>query len=157
MADFKIIETQEQLDSILHERLQRKEAQIRKEYEGFLSAEEVTSKFAELTKQAEDLQNALTDANSKISAHTEELKARDNKIAEYERDALKIRICRENGLPFDAVNFLGGTDEKTITESATALKSMLTTNAMPLAQTEKPIATNNKDVALKEMLQGLSI
>ena len=39
--EFKTIETQEQFDAAIGERLKREESKIRKEYQGFLSPEEV--------------------------------------------------------------------------------------------------------------------
>ena len=45
MGDFTPIETQEQFDSMIGERLKREGEKIRKEYEGFLSPDEVTKKY----------------------------------------------------------------------------------------------------------------
>ena len=48
MGDFKVIETQEQLDAIISDRLKRERETIKKEYEGFLSPEEVAKKDAKI-------------------------------------------------------------------------------------------------------------
>lgn len=45
MSDFKVIETQEQLDAILGDRLKRERETVKKEFEGYLSPEDAAKKY----------------------------------------------------------------------------------------------------------------
>ena len=45
MADFKIIETQEDFDKAVSARIKREQETVRKEFEGFLSPEDVQKKY----------------------------------------------------------------------------------------------------------------
>ena len=46
MSDFKVIETQEQFDAAIGERLKRERDTVKKEYEGYLSPEAAEKKFS---------------------------------------------------------------------------------------------------------------
>ena len=46
MSDFKVIETQEQFDAAIGDRLKRERDTVKKEYEGYLSPEAAEQKFA---------------------------------------------------------------------------------------------------------------
>lgn len=136
MGDFKTIETQEELDALINERLEQEREVIQKKYEGYLSPEAVVEKY-----------------NGYLSP--EEAAKKDAKIKSYETEAVKARIAREMGLSSEAAGFLLGEDEKAIRKSAEALKSLVSgTNLAPLASNESSVG-DAKDVAYKNMLKGL--
>ena len=136
MADFKVIETQEQLDAIISDRLKRESEKIRKEYDGFLSPEDAAKKYEGYLSP-------------------EEATKKDAKIKGYETDSVKTRIAHELGLSYDAIGFLKGDDEDSIRKSAETLKSLVgNTVTAPLASTETSV-TRAEDAALKNTLKGL--
>ena len=136
MDKFKVIETQEQLDAVISKKLERERETIRKEYEGFLSPEDVTKKYEGYLSP-------------------EKAAEKDAKIKGYEIDSVKMRIAHETGLSYDAVGFLKGEDEKEIKKSAESLKSLMGgANTAPLASTETE-AINAKNVAFKNVLNAL--
>ena len=45
MSEFKVIETQEQFDEAIKERLTREREKVEKEYEGYLSPKDVQEKY----------------------------------------------------------------------------------------------------------------
>ena len=104
MSDFKVIETQEQLDAIIGERLKRERETIRKEYEGFLSPEDATKKYAGYLSPE--------DEKKKYSGYLspEEVAKKDAQIKQYETDSVKTRIAHEAGLSYEAIGFLKGDD-----------------------------------------------
>lgn len=148
MSDFKVIETQEQLEEVLKERLKRERETVKKEFEGYLSQEDVTKKYAGYLSP-EDVEKKYKDYLS-----PEEAAKKDAKIKGYETDSVKTRIANEMGLSYDAVGFLRGEDEESIRKSAEALKGLVGTNGpAPLANLEpNPSAT---DAALRNTLKGL--
>lgn len=149
MSDFKPIETQEQLDAIIGERLERERKTIRKEYEGFISQEDVAKKY-EGYLSPEDVQKKYEGYLS-----PEEVAKKDNQIKAYETDSVKTRIAHETGLSYEAINFLKGEDEESIRKSAEMLKGLVGDgNVAPLASTEQ-VVEDKKTEALKKTLKGL--
>lgn len=149
MSEFKVIETQEQLDAVISERLKRERETIKKEYEGFLSPEDVAKKYEGYLSP--------DDEKTKYKGYLspEEVAKKDAKIKGYETDSVKTRIAHENGLSYDAISFLKGEDEESIKKSAEALKALMgSNNTAPLASTESNV-TGADDAAFKNVLKGL--
>lgn len=148
MGDFKVIETQEQLEEVLKERLKRERETVKKEFEGFLSPSDAEEKYKGYLSP-EEVEKKYKDYLS-----PEEAAKKDAKIKGYETDSVKTRIANEMGLSYDAVGFLRGEDEESIRKSAEALKGLVGTGApAPLASLEQnPSAT---DAALRNTLKGL--
>ena len=149
MSDFKVIETQEQLEEVLKDRLKREGDKVRKEFEGYLSPSDAAEKYKGYLSpdaEKEKYKNYLS---------PEEVAKKDSKIKEYETDSVKTRIAHELGLSYDAVAFLRGDNEETIRKSAESLKGLVgASNVAPLASTEGALS-DAKDTALKNTLRGL--
>lgn len=122
--EFKPIETQEQLDGIIKDRLARAEKQAAKQYEGYTSPDDLKALKDSHKKELEDLTNKFTAELDKFKDVETQLKEKDDKIHQYEVSSVKNSVAREFDLPFEAIEFLQGEDEKTIKESAEKLKSM---------------------------------
>lgn len=154
MSEFKTIETQEQLDAVIGDRIKRERETLSKKYEGFLSPEDVKKAKEELETEISNLNKQLEDANLKIASHDQELAERDNRIKSYESHSVKSRIAHEVGLSYDAINFLQGEDEDSIRQSAETLKNLVgANNVAPLASNEPSIAEG--DAALLNTLRNL--
>lgn len=153
MADFTPIETQEQFDAAIKDRLGREKAKYSEQLAGF---EETKTKLSEAEKQIADLTDAMTAANEKISGFESQIKERDDKIADYATRAAKTQIAHEFGLPFDAIEFLKGDNEDEIRKSAESMKSLVgATKVAPLA-TNDGASLDPKESALRGMLQDLT-
>ena len=148
MSDFKVIETQEQLEEVLKERLKRERETAKKEFEGYLSPEDAAKKYAGYLSP-EEVEKKYKDYLS-----PEEAAKKDAKIKGYETDSVKTRIANEMGLSFEAVGFIKGEDEESFRKSAEALKGLVGSGTpAPLANLEQtPGAT---DAALRNTLKGL--
>lgn len=156
MAEFQTIETQEQLDTVIGDRIKQERETLEKQYEGYLSPEDAETKKKEYEKQIGNLQTALNDANEKIANHDKEIAERDSKIKSYETASLKAKIAREAGLSYEAVDFLKGEDEDSIRVSADALKTLMGSSKPepPLASGEQNII--GADAALRNTLKNLT-
>ena len=121
---FEAITTQEQLDAIVQERVGRAKDSVRKEFEGWISPKDLEEKTSGLNKQITDLNKTVDGLNDKIKNHDQEIADRDTKIKAYETSSVKIRVAREKGLPYEAVEFITGEDEESIGKSADALKGL---------------------------------
>lgn len=155
MSDFQVIETQEQLDAVIGERIKRERETTAKKYEGYLSPDDFKAKTADYEKQIGDLTRSLKDSNDKIASHDKEIAERDSKIKAYETASVKSRIAHETGLSYDAIDFLKGDDEDSIRKSAESLKALVGSKpAAPLANPEGD-SDSNKDEALRKTLKSL--
>ena len=123
-TDFKVIETQEQLDSIIKDRLARAEKNAAKQYEGYTSPDDLKSLKEAHKKELEDLTAKYSAELDKFKDVEEQLKEKDDKIHAYEISSVKNNVARELDLPYEAIEFLQGDDEKSIKESAERLKTM---------------------------------
>lgn len=104
MSEFKTIETQEELDSIIKDRLDRNTkkitAEVTKQFEGYISPDEQKK----LTKQIEKLTAQLTEKDTAIADLTA-------KNTAYETASVKAKIAREYGIPAELADRISGTNE----------------------------------------------
>ena len=149
MGEFTPIETQEQLDSIIGERIKEIREKAEKKYEGYLSPEEVTKKYAGYLSE--------DDVKKKYEGYLspEEVAEKDAKIKGYESHSVQTRIAHELGLSYESIDFLKGEDEESIRKSAETLKALVgNRQAPPLASHDEPIG-NSVDASLRNMLKNL--
>lgn len=151
--EFTPIETQEAFDAAIKDRLARQETKIRSEYADYEDLKKQSGNW-EAEKQSyeqtiADNKTAYEDLNAKYTEAT-------GKIAQYETDALKIRITLEAGLPVEMRDYLKGTTEEEIRKSAEGLaKFRKGGQASPLADPEGEPPKDPKQQSLKRMLKEM--
>ena len=154
--EFKIIETQEQLDAIIKGRLEREREKSTAQISDL--TKKLEAQTAEAQKQISELTQALNTAKEEKTSFDEALKEKDAKIKQYELHSVKTQIAHEMGLTFEAVDFLKGSTEEEIRKSAESLKDLVGTKTAPLAA-EVPVPSNEneaKDAALRTMLRTMA-
>lgn len=152
---FKVIETQEQLDAIIGERVTRAKEATRKEFDGWLSPDDVNAKTSELAGRVSTLESALNSANEELNTTKALVAERDETIKGHVLQTEKTRIAHEMGLSYDAINFLQGDDVDAIKANAEILKNLVgANNTLPLANHE-PKSKDSKTEALKEVVTNL--
>jgi uncharacterized coiled-coil DUF342 family protein len=121
MADFTVIETQEQLDKVIGERLKRAEKQAAEKYADY---DDLKKQNAQLTEQVQ-----------KHKATVDELNA---KVHQYETASVKTKVALEMGLPYQMASRLTGDDEKAIRADAEAMVKLIGDNrpTAPLGSSE---------------------
>ncbi len=151
---FTVIETQEQLDAIISERVARAKDSARKEFEGWISPDALEKKTAELNSQ-------LTGLNDQIKTLTEEkttlessIEEKNGKLAQYEIDSVKTKVAREYGLSYDAIEFLQGADEEAIKKSAESLKHLVKNTS--IAPQYNPESNRRSGDTTEEALRRMS-
>ena len=141
MSEFKPIETQEQFDEMIKDRLDRAEKKWEEKYSGYLSPDDVAGKTKELNDKITELGNSLNSANDKAVADAKSIADLEAKIKAHETASVKSRIAHEVGIPYELANKLSGDTEEAIRKDAEALKPFVTTTAtMPLRNPESPDA-----------------
>lgn len=133
MSEFKVIETQEQLDAIIGERIRRAESKAAEKFADYDSLktqnDELANQVAELTKQIKAKDETIN-GNKTI---VDDLNA---KIKDYETRSVKTRIAHEVGLPYQLADKLSGEDEESIRKDAEKLASFVKTPAAPIGGAE---------------------
>lgn len=156
MSDFTVIETQEQLDAVIGERIKRERETAAKRYEGYVSPDELKTQTETLNQKIGDLEIALNEANEKIANHNNDLAERDTKIKAYETRSVKMRIANELGLSYEAIDFLQGEDEESIRKSADTLKNLVGRQPAPPLASKEVVPGENTDAALLTTLRNLN-
>lgn len=152
---FKVIETQEQLDAIIGERVARAKDAVRKEFDGWISPDDLTTKTSELTSRVSTLESALNSANEELNTTKSLIAEKDATIQGHVLQTEKTRIAHEYGLSYDAIKFLQGENADEIKASADALKHLVgANNVPPMANTERP-ASGSTDAAFLNMARDL--
>lgn len=147
--EFKVIETQEQLNEIIKGRLEREQKKH-------------SEATAGLQSEIETLKSTNAELSAKISAYDEKYAGYDenianlqNQIKAYESDSVKTRICKEVGLPFELKDRLRGETEEDILKDAESLKILLPKNEAPKKFTEVVPTENDERNAFRDMLKNL--
>lgn len=136
-TEFIPIETQEQLDKVIGERVKRAERQAAEKYADY---DEIKKQNAQLTAQIQKQAEAI----SKHDATVADLNA---KLHGYETDSVKTRVALEVGLPYQMASRLTGDDEKAIRADAEAMVKLIGTTkpVAPLGSSEPNV--NNSEAS----------
>lgn len=150
--EFKAIETQEQLDAILKERLARQKESIEK---NFADYEQLKKKVGDLESANQKLGQSATESASKLTEYEKQIAEKDLKIKGYEANSVKNRIALEVGLPFEMASRLKGETEEEIRKDAELLFKAIGSSkpVAPLANPE--VSTDGKNQAYQNMLANL--
>ena len=155
MSEFTPIETQEQFDAAISDRIKREKETISKKYENYLSPEQAQQQKSELEGKTSDFTNQMNAANEKIANFEKTIAEKEKEIQSYKTESLKTKIAHEAGLDYGSVDFLKGDDEESIKQSAEALKSLIGKNyGAPRASTEETEGKSG-DAALKKIVEKL--
>lgn len=137
MSEFKPINTQEEFDAAIKDRLERERGK-------YADYETLKTQVGTLTTERDTAVQQLTDANAKIKT--------------YETNSVKMRIAQEKGLPAEMALRLTGETEEDISKDADSMVQIFkaTKGAAPLFDNSAGVGDNN-DAALKQMLQNLNM
>ena len=149
-STFKAIESQEELDSIIKDRLKREREATTKRYEGYISPEDHQKALEEANKALDDYKKAHENDSQTIADLTAKNKA-------YETASLKSRVAHEVGLSYEWVSRISGDDEETIRADAESLKKLVGAGSAPIptksTETDKP--GDNSTRLRKSVLNGI--
>lgn len=155
MADFKEITTQEEFDERIKERIARAEKKVREEFTGFMSADDVKALKASHASEIEKLKASHADALKKYEGYDEKFNTQQTRIHELETSALKTKIAMAKKLPMDAVDFLQGDDEKSITESADRLSKLSAPTNVGFTKNTETTQGTGTDALYRGLAQSL--
>lgn len=122
MSDFQIIETQEQLDKVIGERIKRAEQKAAEKYADY---EDLKTQNASYVAQIAQLQTQLQTQGDTIKAHEASVADLTSKVQQYETASVKTKVALEMGLPYQMASRLAGDDEKAIRADAEVMKTLI--------------------------------
>lgn len=152
--EFKIIETQEEFDKAIQERLNRQKESIEKQYADYA---EIKKRNIELETEVGTLKTTLSETDKKPENYDKNIADLNAKIAGYETASLRTRIALQHGIPFDLASRLVGEDEEALTKDAEKLASLVKQKEpiAPLKDVEPQV--DEKDAAYKSLLGNLNL
>lgn len=153
MSEFKVIETQEQLNEIIQKRLEREKSK-------FADYEDLTEKVKKLEADKLDLEKTITTYKESEGTNLNRISELEKTVSGWEHKALKQKVAIEHNLPFELASRLVGDSEESLNEDAERLASLVKLNnntnqyTQPLADLEQNV--NGSDAAWKGMLNILN-
>lgn len=158
--EFKVIETQEELNKIIQKRLAQKDKEFAESIKGYLKPEEVEDLKVDYEKQLSESKKALEEAEAKLKEHNTEVSDLKEKAAAAETKLLKSKIAHETGLPFELAERIVGNTEEELKQDAENLKAIIAPSRLaPLATRDTGTAaprTTNTDPSMLALLGQLN-
>lgn len=150
MTEFKVIETQEQLNAIIKARLDR-------EKEKYADYDQLSEKIKKLETENTSLKQTITDKETSESASLTRISELENDVTTWKQKSLKQQIAMKNGLPFDLADRLQGDSEESLNEDAERLASLVNVKnyTQPLADKEPNFEQKGTDAAWRAVVKNL--
>lgn len=150
--NFKPIETQEDFEKALSQRLERERNKVRKEFDGFLSPEDVQNKYKDYLSP-EQVQEMYKDYFS-----PEEMAKKDAEIDGYKLSSKRVEVALKNGIPYELAGKVSGNTEEEMTKDAEVLAGFLKSSKSGIEYKPDPVDDSNSvDAGLGQMLGNLNI
>lgn len=148
---FKPIETQEELDNIIKDRLARQK-------EKFADYDQLQSRVLELEKENVTLKSASEASKTSAADFQKQISDLQGQVQAYENKELRMRVAVSHGLPIELAERLTGNDESTIAADAERLASFLKpTEPVPPMKSTEPIFDTDKESAWRQVVKDLTI
>lgn len=152
--EFTPIETQEQFDAMVKDRVERAKKSAAKEFETQLKdleqlKESVTAKETEIGT----LKAKITDLEAEKKTSGESYQSMQKELSQVKLSALKQRIAIDAGIPLEMADRLNGEDEESIKEDAEKVKGFIgAKHVAPSFKTEE-VPEDPAEAGFREMAQ----
>ena len=148
MSDFKVIDSQEDFDLRIKDRLQRKEEQVRNEYEEII--ENLKAENASLKSENSELMSNVEKAKEKDT----EIESLRGQIQGYEKSELRRKVALDNNIPYKLAERIKGDTEEDMIEDAKNLSTYFGEREI-VPPLRNPEGDSGENSALKDLLDGL--
>lgn len=152
--EFTPIETQEQFDAMVKDRVERAKKSAAKEFETQLKdleqlKESVTAKETEIGT----LKAKITDLEAEKKTNGESYQSMQKELSQVKLSALKQRIAIDAGIPLEMADRLNGEDEESIKKDAEKVKGFWgAKHVAPSFKTEE-VPEDPAEAGFREMAQ----
>ena len=155
MGEFKVIETQEELDTLIKDRIERERKSISEKYSDY---EELKKRNSDYEAQVSKLSEANKAFETQVSERDKQISELSSKVKGYETDSAKTRIALAAGLPYEMASRLSGSTEEEIKKDAETLAKFVKKESAPIGSNEPTSYNKNteKDAALRALVRNMS-
>lgn len=157
MSEFKVIESQEEFDARIKDRIERAKEKAIEDYKT-----EIKKTIDDLKSENSSLKNEVAgykESLEEVKGKDETIKGLNEKISAFERAEVKRNIALEYGLPFKLADKISGDDEDSMKKDAEVMAKYFSNSKKsyepPLKSYENKV--DEKDQALKKLLDGLDM
>lgn len=157
MSEFKVIESQEEFDARIKDRIERAKEKAIEDYKT-----EIKKTIDDLKSENSSLKNEVAgykESLEEVKGKDETIKGLNEKISAFERAEVKRNIALEYGLPFKLADKISGDDEDSMKKDAEVMAKYFSESKKsyepPLKSYENKV--DDKDQALKNLLDGLDM
>lgn len=150
MSEFKVIETQEQLDEVIKKRLEREKAK-------YADYDSLSEKIQNLEAEKLNLQGIIEKNKESEEVSKTRIAELEKTIGSWESKALKQQVAINYNLPFELATRLQGDTEDSLNEDAERLASLVNVSksvVTPLADVESK-QVGGVDGAWRDLVKGL--
>lgn len=150
MSEFKVIETQEQLDEVIKKRLEREKAK-------YADYDSLSEKIQNLEAEKLNLQGIIEENKESEEVSKTRIAELEKTIGSWESKALKQQVAIKYNLPFELATRLQGDTEDSLNEDAERLASLVNVSksvVTPLADVESK-QVGGVDGAWRDLVKGL--
>ncbi|HFU4377202.1 TPA: DUF4355 domain-containing protein [Streptococcus suis] len=149
MSEFKVIETQEDLDTIIKARLGR----LREQYADY---DELKSRVSTLEAENAGLKETVAKSNQTAADFESQIEGYKSTIAGYETAKTKTAIALKYGLPIEFADRLQGEDEASLMADAERFASLMKpqTPFPPLKSIEPEV--KGEDAVWRDVIKDLN-
>lgn len=149
MSEFKTINTQEEFDAALRERLERERAKY-VDYEDLKKqageADRLRSQLSTATAELDKLKTDSTAVASRLAERDKTVSDLTERAVKAEKSLLRRKVAEECKIPASLADRLTGETEEELRKDAQLLAQYVQpTHAAPLASVEKAYAPNSKE------------
>lgn len=152
MAEFKPIETQEELNKIVSGRVNEEHDRVMKQFADY---EDLKKSNTDLKDELQQTKKTLSDTQEKYKDYDKNIADLQVKVHKYEIDSVKTKVALEAGLPYGMASRLRGETEEEIKSDAETLKGLYKPPKQPLADHEGGVEKDPQRAALKKMLNDM--
>ena len=150
MADFKAVETQEELDKIIGERLKRERKQVEDEF---------SEKISALEKENEGLKSENAEVKSsleKVAEKDTEIEQLQGQVKGYEKSEMQRKVALAHNIPYNLAARIRGESEEEMIEDAKSLAAYFAKDE-PVPPLKNPDMGADDGGAYKDLLDGLNL
>ena len=153
MAEFTPINTQEELNAVIRDRLQRERETIAQRYGDY---DDLKQQVANLTAQVGTLTTERDNSVQQVAEHAKTISTLQAQLKSHETNSVKMRIAQEVGIPHTLAERLTGETEEDIRKDAEAIAQHFKDLQGPAPlYSSTPAQVDAKHVALTETLHNL--
>ena len=162
MADFKVIESQEQFDEAIKKRIEQADRTTKEAFKDYLSPEEVKKLKDDFDVQIKDMQkknkedlDALKNQMATDSEKLNKVNELEGKCQEYELKITRYNVAHEKGIPFEFAERLVGTTKEELEKDAESISSFVKTKGAPPLRIPTGDESTSTELSLKTLLSDL--